>query len=109
MEKKHNIINTVRLIKKRQKMFFGEVTNIYYLYYHLSGYLAARAAVGISDDKDELYHTEFNTWVYRKYEAMLEHDSFWAETIDLVCKDPKEKAELFFNLFEEFFELKNVD
>jgi hypothetical protein len=46
-----NIIEIVAFIKHSPKMFFGEPPiNIYYLYYYLLGYNAARITCGMLDD-----------------------------------------------------------
>jgi hypothetical protein len=102
-----NVIDMVRIINKRRKMFFGDkAIDIYNLSYYLMGYSGARNSLGFSDEMDEKFPIEFSTWIYRKYEHLLDHNTFWAEAISNIEKDNSKQADLFFSLFEEFFEIK---
>ena len=104
-----NIIDIVKTIKRKPEMFFGEKPDIYNLYYYLLGYTGSRISTGISDKDDEKYQFEFGSWIYRKHESVLEHDMFWAKAISTMQKIKDKQVELFFSLFEEFFNLKNAD
>lgn len=89
----------------KPEMFFGQKKiDIYHLYYYLLGYNGARMMYGIADEKDEKFGLEFNTWVNKKVEGKIEHDTFWASSISQIAAGSvEEPTEHFFCLFAEFF------
>jgi hypothetical protein len=101
-----NIVEVISLIRERPQMFFGENSiDIYQLYYYLLGYNAARISSGIAHDFDKKFQFEFNTWVYKKYDYIIEHNTFWPKSISVVAeKTGTNPATLFFELFDEFNE-----
>jgi hypothetical protein len=104
MEVKGGLFEILSKIKAKPGLYIGR-PSLSDLFMFLVGYKTARRELGIELTAEEIrFYQEFHQFVEKKYN--LHTSNAWAKIILLYCPDEKQGFERFFQLLEEFQQLR---
>lgn len=98
-----NLYQLLQNIEKRPSMYLGKAA-ISNLRSYLSGYLVAKRELGIIPTEFELELNQFSDWIKQKFH--IDSEQSWDKIILFYSEDEKVALKRFFELFNEFLQVK---